>query len=90
MELLRIFKELGGKDAHEQLEEGRRTGSQCRWKTRCEVKKLANAKKGWKCFPVALSSTAKSDKNDKDVDDDDDYVNIRRFKSSVMLHSTDC
>lgn len=65
-------------------------------KTRCEVKKLAKAKKGWKCFPVALSSTAKSDKNDKDVDDDDDnyddddYVNIRRFKSSVMLHSTDC
>lgn len=65
-------------------------------KTRCEVKKLANVRTGWKGFPVALSSTAESDKNDEDVDDDNDdnydhdgYMNIRTFKSSVMLHSTD-
>ena len=64
-------------------------------KTWCELKMLANYKNGWKYFTAALYSTANSDRNDKDDDDndygdDEYYVNIRCIKSSVMLLSVDC
>jgi len=62
-------------------------------KTWCEVKRLANNKNGWKYITVALCFTAKRDSNeiDDDVNDDGDeyYVNMRCFKSSVMLYSVD-
>jgi hypothetical protein len=63
-------------------------------KTWCELKRLSSNKKGWKYFTAALRSTANSDRIDKHDDDNDDeddeyYINIRCFKSSVMLHGVD-
>jgi len=61
-----------------------------------EVKTLANNKNGWKGFTAAVCSTAKSDRigknyeyNDEDGDDEY-YVNIRRFKSPIILTGVDC
>jgi hypothetical protein len=61
-------------------------------KTWCELKRLVNNKNGWKYFTAALCYSERIDKDDDDNNDGDEeyYINIRCFKSSVMLLGVYC